>query len=362
MQRKLFYFASILPITLLCTQLIACTVDGSIYSSKPAVPAVNAANGGSVVSTTGGQAATGKIHSAPLIRADQPSTITPVAPCNTLQLPGNVAQPPFTRYPKKVLPSTVPAIRCQSAKPASGYPGNVKTHNKPQIPGTIPTKPQIPGHVPIQPQTQGASTVPARASSPLKPSIPNNITIPARSQLPSHSTTSSSPLITADPGSGNLPQKQLHPYKKNSIFAALPGQGSIIARSLFNLINRDRLAAQLPALRWSDVLAGSAGLHNLMMAHFNLLAHQLPNESPVGVRENEQRVNWTWYGENIAFNSDQTLDGAIFIYNSMMAEQPPDDDHRQNILNPQATKVGIDVLLDPMTQKMWMTEDFAAVH
>ena len=45
-------------------------------------------------------------------------------------------------------------------------------------------------------------------------------------------------------------------------------------------------------------------------------------------------------------------------HQSMMAEKPPDDGHRQNILSTSFNMVGIDVLVDAH-QNVWLTEDFA---
>jgi uncharacterized protein YkwD len=42
----------------------------------------------------------------------------------------------------------------------------------------------------------------------------------------------------------------------------------------------------------------------------------------------------------------------------MMAEQPPNDGHRQNILGTHYTLVGIAMVIDS-SQKLWLTEDFA---
>ena len=43
----------------------------------------------------------------------------------------------------------------------------------------------------------------------------------------------------------------------------------------------------------------------------------------------------------------------------MLAEQPPEDSRRQNLLSASLTAVGIDVLLDPAHGRLWITEDFA---
>ncbi|MBV9257033.1 MAG: hypothetical protein JO215_03335 [Ktedonobacteraceae bacterium] len=42
----------------------------------------------------------------------------------------------------------------------------------------------------------------------------------------------------------------------------------------------------------------------------------------------------------------------------MFNEKPPDDGHRQNILSG-SNIIGIDVVVNPRTSQVWLTEDFA---
>ncbi len=134
-----------------------------------------------------------------------------------------------------------------------------------------------------------------------------------------------------------------------------------IAQAVFNAINNDRAAAKLPALKWSNQLVASAHQHNLTMKAANNLAHQLPNEAGLGDREHQQGVQWWWAAENIGETSDQTQEGALGLHKAMMAEQPPEDGHRQNILTNQGTLLGIDILIDNQNHKLWLTEDFARI-
>ena len=76
-------------------------------------------------------------------------------------------------------------------------------------------------------------------------------------------------------------------------------------------------------------------------------------------RESQQGVAWTWAGENCGYTSDRTTAGALGIHRSMMAEQPPNDGHRQNILTATGNQVGVDVVLDGAHGRLWLTEDFA---
>ncbi|GAC1360962.1 MAG: hypothetical protein NVS2B12_27920 [Ktedonobacteraceae bacterium] len=134
-----------------------------------------------------------------------------------------------------------------------------------------------------------------------------------------------------------------------------------IARAVFKAINDDRAAARLPALKWSSQLAASARQHNLAMKAANTLAHQLPNEPALGEREHQQHIQWWWAAENIGETSDMTQSGALGLHRAMMAEQPPEDGHRRNILTNQGTMLGVDILIDTQNHILWLTEDFAKV-
>jgi uncharacterized protein YkwD len=131
-----------------------------------------------------------------------------------------------------------------------------------------------------------------------------------------------------------------------------------IALSVFQAINADRAAAGLPALVWSDSLVNGAFAHSILMSSDDQLSHQLPQEPAIGVRISRDGVQWTWCGENIGETSDASSGGALELHRMMMAEQPPNDGHRQNILGTHFTLLGIAVVIDAGHQ-LWLTEDFA---
>jgi uncharacterized protein YkwD len=88
------------------------------------------------------------------------------------------------------------------------------------------------------------------------------------------------------------------------------------------------------------------------------LSHQLAGEPAIGTRVSQDGVKWTWCGENIGETSDTSASGALNLHQMMMAEQPPNDWHRQNILSINFTLVGIAIVIDSSHQ-LWLTEDFA---
>jgi uncharacterized protein YkwD len=123
-------------------------------------------------------------------------------------------------------------------------------------------------------------------------------------------------------------------------------------------LNEERASQGRQALPMNTKLIHSAHAHNLRMATANNLSHQLPGEAALGNRVTAAGFHWTWCGENIGWNSQQTLGGVLALETGMFGEQPPNDGHRQNILSTSATSVGIDVIVDSVHHKVWLTEDF----
>ena len=169
-----------------------------------------------------------------------------------------------------------------------------------------------------------------------KPSVPT--------LKPSPTAKPSVPL----PGTGN-----------NSSSSTPTSQAQQLAQYVFGLINHDRVAMGLPAYSWSNALAGGAHLHNLRMMAYGQLSHQCPGEPGLATRITDDGVAWRAAGENIGWsNYPNPQQGVLMNHQSMMAEKPPDDGHRQNILSTSYNLVGIDVLVD-VHQNVWLTEDFA---
>jgi uncharacterized protein YkwD len=132
-----------------------------------------------------------------------------------------------------------------------------------------------------------------------------------------------------------------------------------LAQYALGLINHDRVAKGLPPYTWSAALAKGAHLHNLRMVAYGQLSHQCPGEPDLGTRITNDGLAWRAAGENIGWsNYPNPQQGLLSNHQTMMAEQPPNDGHRRNILNTSYTLVGIDVLIDSQ-HGIWLTEDFA---
>jgi uncharacterized protein YkwD len=139
--------------------------------------------------------------------------------------------------------------------------------------------------------------------------------------------------------------------------AATPGTEQI-ADGLLTMLNGERHAHGLPALKMNNQLITSAKAHNLDMAAHDTMSHQLPGEPFFAVRILRAGFNYLFAGENIGWNTDKTLPGAQYLENLMYHETPPNDGHRQNILSRNYTDVGIHLYIDAAHDKMWLTQDF----
>jgi uncharacterized protein YkwD len=168
---------------------------------------------------------------------------------------------------------------------------------------------------------------------------------------PRHSTT--------DPAS----PAPSHPAPTTSAPPSGGQSGSAVAQVLA-LINQARAQAGLPAYTVSSGLDRSSAAHNQRMASGCGLSHQCPGEPSLGTRETDAGVNWTAAGENIGEGGPEPATAAaiaqlaVTLTQDMLAEKPPDDGHRLNILSSAFHHIGITVQRDG-SGTVWMTQDFS---
>lgn len=130
------------------------------------------------------------------------------------------------------------------------------------------------------------------------------------------------------------------------------------------MINQARSQAGLPAYTITAGLDSSSAAHNQKMASGCGLSHQCPGEPSLGARETAAGVSWTSAGENIGEGGPEPDTGAamakmaVALTQSMLAEKPPDDGHRLNILSSAFHHIGITVQEDS-AGTVWMTQDFS---
>jgi uncharacterized protein YkwD len=139
-----------------------------------------------------------------------------------------------------------------------------------------------------------------------------------------------------------------------------PATAAYDAQQVFALINSERHAHGLAALRWNTRLTAAAHSHNLLMAKYNTLSHQLPGELSFGARITAAGYSWRAIGENCAWTSNWSLAGVLAAHTGMYNEVAPNDWHRRNILSTTFRDVGVDIVMDGTHQRAWITEDFGA--
>ena len=136
---------------------------------------------------------------------------------------------------------------------------------------------------------------------------------------------------------------------------------SSISHAIVLMLNAERALHGLRPLTTNYSLQLSARRHDKAMAAANTMSHQLPGEPDFATREERAGYNWVWAGENIAWNSNMSLTGVKQLESLMYNEKAPNNGHRLNILNSHFKNVGIDILMDTVHHKVWMTEDFGSL-
>ena len=142
--------------------------------------------------------------------------------------------------------------------------------------------------------------------------------------------------------------------------ATTASTATIAAAAVFKELNAERAAHHLAAVRGDVRLVTGAHAHNLAMAKANLLSHQLPGELSPSARVTATKVAWRSTGENVAYSTTLTSASAVSLQKMMYAEVAPSDGHRRNILTGAFNVVGVDIYLDTVHHKLWLTEDFVA--
>jgi uncharacterized protein YkwD len=127
-------------------------------------------------------------------------------------------------------------------------------------------------------------------------------------------------------------------------------------------INSARTANGLAALTLSAALSKASEAHNALMVGGCGLSHQCPGEASLGDRFTAAGVSWSAAGENIGQgNAADTTASIVAAANGltdlMLAEQPPNDGHRKNLLNPAYKRIGLAVTRGS-DGRVWFTQDF----
>jgi uncharacterized protein YkwD len=213
-------------------------------------------------------------------------------------------------------------------------------------------------------------TVPAAAAEPLVASSPPDEVLNDIVDTPSAtpSSTASKPAApkptettkktTKPTPTAKKTEKSETPQRK----AAAPStNGSVVSQVLAH-INAARADEGLGALTLDSQLSQASAKHNQLMINGCGLSHQCDGESGLGDRFTAEGVKWSSAGENIGFGSSGSSNAEIAkaangLTDSMLAEKPPNDGHRKNLLNTGFKRIGLSVVRDGKGVT-WMTQDF----
>jgi uncharacterized protein YkwD len=135
-----------------------------------------------------------------------------------------------------------------------------------------------------------------------------------------------------------------------------------IRSKLLDLLNEHRQAQGLPDLGMDGTAQEAAQYQADDMQQAGVMRHEdSSGRSPMD-RFDAFGGHAAWYGENVGwYQLDPGDPAAIWSLISkldadMMAEQPPDDGHRETILSPRYSAVGIGIAVGP--NGLYLAEDF----
>ncbi|MBU2666866.1 CAP domain-containing protein [Actinoplanes bogorensis] len=188
------------------------------------------------------------------------------------------------------------------------------------------------------------------------PVVPTTSSAPPPS--PTHSAAPSSTPKSKAPSPKPSKKKTTAPTKP----PAPPSTSGSVSEQVLAHINAARKDEGLAPLTLDAKLSRAAALHTQLMIDGCGLSHQCKGEGGIGDRFSAQGVKWTGAAENIGYGSSDASDAAKIqaangLTDSMLAEKPPNDGHRKNLLNPGLKRIGLSIVRDSKGVT-WMVQDF----
>jgi uncharacterized protein YkwD len=195
------------------------------------------------------------------------------------------------------------------------------------------------------PDETPAATTPTSAS-PSPSAVPTTTRPAPKKTTPAPKPTTRKPRKTPTP----VPAEQA------------PTTGDAILDAVLSHINDARQKEGLGILTLDASLSKASALHNQLMIGGCGLSHQCGGEGGIGDRFSAQGVKWSSAGENIGFGSSgasqaDMIKAANGLTDSMLAEVPPNDGHRKNLLSKDFKRIGLSVVRDGKGIT-WLTQDF----
>ena len=102
-------------------------------------------------------------------------------------------------------------------------------------------------------------------------------------------------------------------------------------------LNAERAAAGLPALAVDANLVSIARIRSSDMATRGYFSHTSPDGQSAFTLLDQWGIPYSWAGENLARNNYPLQESVAVAVRDLMASPP----HRDNILNPNYTRVGV---------------------
>jgi uncharacterized protein YkwD len=127
----------------------------------------------------------------------------------------------------------------------------------------------------------------------------------------------------------------LSPADVPFIALAIPANAAVVRQAIVDLANHVRAENHVSPFSQNSALSEAAQLHSQDMASVDQMAHQIPGSPLSSLPDRAAYVHYDYQllGENIAYNQ---ADAASVVASWM--NSPP---HRQNLLNPSFTDVGV---------------------
>lgn len=181
------------------------------------------------------------------------------------------------------------------------------------------------------------------------------------SPSPSVTSPSPTPKKSAETKAATIAKKR-SPSPTATRKTTVPSTSGSVTEQVLAHINAAREDEGLDALTLDANLSKAAAIHNQVMIDGCGLSHRCSGEADLGDRFSAQDVSWRAAGENIGYGSSGSSTAAMVgaangLTDSMLAEVPPNDGHRRNLLSTDFTRIGLSIVRDSKGMT-WMTQDF----
>lgn len=188
--------------------------------------------------------------------------------------------------------------------------------------------------LPAKPKASKAPAVPVK---PEKPAVPK---VPAKPEAPKAPAKPEAPAVPAKPETPTTPAKPEAPVQNPA-----PALGDY-EQQVINLVNKERAAAGLPALKVNTKLAGVAEKKAEDLRDKNYFDHNSPTYGSPFDMMKQFGITYTAAGENIA-KGQRTPEA---VMNGWMNSSG----HRANILNSSFTEIGVGYVTDSNGTTYWV--------